>query len=124
MNEIPIFPLLAQSDEVRSLISNDDGTLRTFQFGLVDEAAEMPYVVYKTITGTSFNTISDRSSGDRVILQIDIYATDPIVVKDIEKAVRHAIELNCYVVSYRDVDRDPVDHSYHIGFDTSWILTR
>lgn len=124
MNQIPIFPLLLKSEEVRNLISNDDGMLRAFKFGFVDEDVRMPYVVWQSASGNPFNNISDRPSGDRIILQIDVYDTDPDVVEQLAQAVRYAIELNCNVVSYRDIDQDPEDKSYHIGFDTSWILPR
>lgn len=124
MNQIPIFPLLLKSEEVRNLISNDDGMLRAFKFGFVDEDVRMPYVVLQSASGNPFNNISDRPSGDRIILQIDVYDTDPDVVERLAQAVRYAIELNCNVVSYRDIDQDPEDKSFHIGFDTSWILTR
>lgn len=124
MNQIPIFPLLAQSDEVRSLISNDDGTLRAFKFGFAGDEVQMPYVVWRNITGSAFNNINDRPSGDQIIVQIDVYDTDPDIVDQLAQAVRYAIELNCSVSSYRDIDQDPDDKSYHIGFDVIWVLIR
>ncbi|MEW5968631.1 MAG: DUF3168 domain-containing protein [Pseudomonadota bacterium] len=124
MNIPPIFPLLAQSPDVTNLISNPDGTIRAFRFGLADEGTEMPYVVWRNISGTSDNNIDDRPNGDQVVLQIDVYGADDEIVDKLAKAVRYAIELDCNVISYRDIDQDPITADYHIGFDVMWLLAR
>jgi len=124
MNVPPIFPLLAQSPDVKNLISNPDGTIRAFRFGLVDEGTEMPYIVWRNMTGSSDNNIDDRPNGDQVVIQIDVYGTDDEVVDKLAKAVLYAIELDCNLTSYREIDEDPITAEYHIGFDVMWLLPR
>jgi len=123
MIDIPIFKIAKADLAVRSLLESN-GILRVWRFGKAPEQPEAPYVTWQTITGGSNNNLDSRPDSDSVIIQIDIYATDDDVVDQVAKALRFAIELDCYVVRYGESDEDSVTGMPHLSFDVSWIVNR
>jgi len=123
MIDIPIFKIAKADLAVRSLLESN-GILRVWSFGKAPEQPEAPYVTWQTITGGSNNNLDSRPDSDSVIIQIDIYATDDDVVDQVAKALRFAIELDCYVVRYGESDEDSVTGMPHLSFDVSLIVNR
>ena len=79
-------------------------------------------MTWQTISGDSNSNLDSRPVSDNAIIQIDVYATDEDVVDQVAKAIRFAIELDCYVVRYGEADKDPVTGMPHYSFDVSWII--
>ncbi|HCE4018589.1 DUF3168 domain-containing protein [Acinetobacter baumannii] len=123
MIKVPIFKLARADPAVKALLESD-GILRVWKFGQAPEQPEAPYVTWQTITGDSNSSLDSRPVSDRVIIQIDVYATDEDVVEQVAEAIRYAIELDCYVVRYGEADKDPVTGMPHYSFDVSWIINR
>lgn len=123
MIDIPIFQLAKADPVVKGFLEKDD-ILRVWKFGSAPDDAEAPYVTWQTITGDSNSSLDDRPVSDNVIIQIDVYATDEDVVDQVAKAIRFAIELDCYVVRYGEADKDTVTNMPHYSFDVSWIVNR
>lgn len=123
MIDIPIFQLAKADPVVTGFLEKDD-ILRVWKFGSAPDDAEAPYVTWQTITGDSNSSLDGRPVSDNVIIQIDVYATDEDVVDQVAKAIRFAIELDCYVVRYGEADKDPVTGMPHYSFDVSWIVNR
>lgn len=123
MIDIPIFQLAKADPVVTGFLEKDD-ILRVWKFGSAPDDAEAPYVTWQTITGDSNSSLDGRPVSDNVIIQIDVYATDEDVVDQVAKAIRFAIELDCYVVRYGEADKDPVTNMPHYSFDVSWIVNR
>ncbi|EXT35563.1 hypothetical protein J809_2692 [Acinetobacter sp. 25977_6] len=123
MIDIPIFQLAKADPVVTGFLEKDD-ILRVWKFGSAPDDAEAPYVTWQTITGDSNSSLDVRPVSDNVIIQIDVYATDEDVVDQVAKAIRFAIELDCYVVRYGEADKDPVTNMPHYSFDVSWIVNR
>ncbi|MHA3083736.1 tail completion protein gp17 [Acinetobacter sp. ANC 5383] len=122
MSHPNIFQLLAADQLVKNLVQDSSGIIRTWAFGAAPDDPKLPYVVWQTVSGSTFNNIDDRPSGDRLIIQFDCYSTDIDEIEKLKDAVRHAIELNCNIVSLRDVSHDAITGIYHIGFDVIWIV--
>lgn len=118
---IPLFPLLAQCEQVTDLIKAD-GIIRAYQFGVAPEEPTFPYLTWQGVGGSPFNNLDARPSGDRIITQIDLYDTDSDRIYDLFKAVRYAIELDCNVTAIRDMTKDPTTGVYHIGLDVMFTL--
>ena len=123
MIDIPIFKLARADPAVRALLESNN-ILRVWKFGQAPEQPEAPYVTWQTIAGDSNSSLDSRPVSDRVIIQIDVYATDEDVVEQVAEAIRYAIELDCYVVRYGEADKDPVTNMPHYSFDVSWIVNR
>ncbi|MFH4175996.1 DUF3168 domain-containing protein, partial [Acinetobacter baumannii] len=88
-----------------------------WKFGSAPEQPEAPYVTWQMITGDSNGNLDSRPVSDNAVIQIDVYATDEDVVDQVAKAIRYAIELDCYVVRYGEADKDPVTGMPHYSFD-------
>ncbi|MGQ0755050.1 tail completion protein gp17 [Acinetobacter baumannii] len=123
MIDVPIFKLARADPGVRALLESNN-ILRVWKFGSAPEQPEAPYVTWQMITGDSNGNIDSRPVSDNAIIQIDVYATDEDVVDQVAKAIRYAIELDCYVVRYGEADKDPVTEMPHYSFDVSWIVNR
>lgn len=117
----PIFSLLAQCDRVTNLLEAD-GIVRAWSFGVAPDEPQLPYVTWQNVSGTAFNNLDDRPSGDQVTIQFDIYDTNDERLIELARAVRYAIELDCNVTSIRNVERDPANGVFHISFDAMWVL--
>lgn len=118
---IPLFPLLAQCEQVTDIIQAD-GIVRAYQFGVAPEEPTFPYLTWQGVGGSPFNNLDARPSGDRVLTQIDLYDTDSERIDDLMKAVRYAIELDCNVTAIRDMSKDATTGVYHIGLDVMFTL--
>ncbi|MFK8865591.1 DUF3168 domain-containing protein [Acinetobacter nosocomialis] len=123
MIDVPIFKLARADPAVKPLLESD-GILRVWKFGSAPDEPQAPYVTWQTISGDSNSNLDSRPVSDNVIIQIDVYATDEDVVDQVAKAIRFAIELDCYVVRYGEADKDPVTGMPHYSFDVSWIVNR
>ncbi|WP_407493661.1 DUF3168 domain-containing protein [Acinetobacter baumannii] len=123
MIDVPIFKLAKADQTVRDLLESN-GSLRVWKFGSAPEQPKDPYVTWQMITGDSNGNLDSRPVSDNAIIQIDVYATDEDIVDQVAKAIRNAIELDCYVVRYGEADKDPVTGMPHYSFDVSWIVNR
>ncbi|EOZ9467699.1 DUF3168 domain-containing protein, partial [Acinetobacter baumannii] len=115
---------LARADPAVKALLESDGILRVWKFGSAPDEPQAPYVTWQTISGDSNSNLDSRPVSDNAIIQIDVYATDEDVVDQVAKAIRFAIELDCYVVRYGEADKDPVTGMPHYSFDVSWIVNR
>jgi hypothetical protein len=123
MIDVPIFKLARADPAVKALLESD-GILRVWKFGSAPDEPQAPYVTWQTISGDSNSNLDSHPVSDNAIIQIDVYATDEDVVDQVAKAIRFAIELDCYVVRYGEADKDPVTGMPHYSFDVSWIVNR
>lgn len=123
MIDVPIFKL-ARADPVVTVLLESNGILRVWKFGRAPDEPVTPYVTWQTITGDSNSNLDSRPVSDNAIIQIDVYATDEDVVDQVAKAIRDAIELDCYVVRYGEAGKDPLTGMPHYSFDVSWIVNR
>lgn len=121
----PIYAVAKQSPDVLALLGgpeprlypwgwNDDGTLPVVY----------PYAVFQVVGGSPENYLEGRPDADGVTLQVDIYARTAASARAVQTALRDAIELDCYITSWRGESRDPDTKSYRIGFDCDWIVQR
>ncbi|AYX95798.1 DUF3168 domain-containing protein [Acinetobacter baumannii] len=123
MIDIPIFKIAKADPAVRSLLESDN-ILRVWRFGKAPEQPETPYVTWQIITGEPNNNLDSRPDSDNAVIQIDVYATDEDVVEQVAESLQFAIELDCYIVRYGEVDNDPITNMPHYSFDVSWVVNR
>ncbi|MDC4739172.1 DUF3168 domain-containing protein [Acinetobacter baumannii] len=123
MIKIPIFKLAKADPAVKALLESNN-ILRIWRFGSAPDQPEAPYVTWQIITGEPNNNLDSRPDSDNAVIQIDVYATDQDVVEQVAESLQFAIELDCYIVRYGEVDNDPITNMPHCSFDVSWVVNR
>lgn len=121
----PIYKVAKQSAAVLALLGGPDP--RLYPWGWNDDGKSpvaYPYAVFQVVTGNPENYLAGRPDADSVTLQVDVYAKTAASARNVAAALREAIELDCYITSWRGEDRDTETKSFHIGFDTDWIVQR
>ncbi|HAS6095388.1 TPA: DUF3168 domain-containing protein [Vibrio vulnificus] len=122
MNTAPIFSICKQDPVVTSLLG--ESPLRLYLFGLAPQSPVKPYAVWQVIGGQPENYIDGRPDIDGFSLQIDVYGNSVSEVREVSGAIRHAIELDCVLTSYRGESRDEETMNYRSGFDVDWLVDR
>ncbi|HFQ5326181.1 TPA: DUF3168 domain-containing protein [Vibrio vulnificus] len=122
MNTAPIFSICKQDPVVTSLLG--ESPLRLYLFGLAPQNPVKPYAVWQVIGGQPENYIDGRPDIDGFSLQIDVYGNSVSEVREVSGAIRHAIELDCVLTSYRGESRDEETMNYRSGFDVDWLVDR
>lgn len=122
MNTAPIFIICKQDPVVTSLLG--ESPLRLYLFGLAPQNPVKPYAVWQVIGGQPENYIDGRPDIDGFSLQIDVYGNSVSEVREVSGAIRHAIELDCVLTSYRGESRDEETMNYRSGFDVDWLVDR
>lgn len=116
----PIEALCSQSVELITLLSDDQG-LKLSEFDATIDI-KPPYVVWQIVSSDPAMYLDAPSDLDGVLIQIDIYALKKSEARQIARAVRQAIESDCYITSYSGVERDPETNLHRIRLDTSWQI--
>lgn len=120
--DTPFFTICKADTTVQALLG---GALpRIYDFGAAPQNVTKPYAVYQWIGGNPFNMLSCRPKEDRAVLQVDVYATTQQSSTSVAQAIRYAIELDSYVLSYRGTSRDEETKLYRTSFDVDWIVPR
>jgi len=124
----PIFDVVSQSARVRELLGSP---VRLYPAGQnTDAPVVYPYAVWQLIGGAPVSYLAGRPDADSYTLQVDVYCDDKpntnglARVRDAAAALRDAIELSCYVTSWRGESRDAETKSFRISFDVDWIVPR
>ncbi len=111
-----LFKLVANDDKCKALLGENP----TRFYPIIGvEHDETPFATYQTITGAPENMLGCRPQIDSFTVQIDAYAKTYQEVKKVAHAIRDAIELHCYVTSWRGVTRDHETKLYRLSFDVS-----
>ena len=118
----PIYETARQSADVLTLLGDPT---RLYGFGENDDIpAVMPYAVWQQISGRPENFLSGRPDADHYSMQIDVYADTAQEARDVADALCAALELHCYITSWRGQSRDIETESFRISFDVDWITSR
>lgn len=98
---------------------------RLYPWGQNDDDPKVyPYATFQVVSGSPENYLSGRPDADRVGLQVDVWAETPESARNVAEALRDAIELDCYITSWRGQGRDAETKSYRVSFDCDWIVQR
>lgn len=97
---------------------------RIYPFGTAPQDVTKPYAVYQWVGGAPFNMLNCRPDADTTSLQVDVYAPTQAASTAIAKAIRYAVELQCYITSYRGNLRDEETKLYRTSFDLDWLVNR
>lgn len=115
----PIYDLCAASTDVTALLSDDLG-LKVAEFSA--QLVQPPYCCWQIITGSTQQYLAGPSDMDNLLVQIDVYAAEMEPARHIAKAVRKAIENDCYIVRPGGIEQDEKTGLYRVSFDTSWQI--
>lgn len=121
----PIYLVAKRSVQVLLLLGDPEP--RLYPWGWNDDGKHpvvYPYAVFQVANGSPENFLAGRPDTDSVTLQVDVYAGTAASARAVQQALRDAIELDCYITSWRGESRDPETKSYRVGFDCDWIVPR
>lgn len=119
----PIYRTAKASPQVLAVLGSPEP--RIYPFGENDdEDAVYPYCTWQQVGGGPDNYLAGRPDSDDCTLQVDVWAKSEKDVHAAAKALRDAIELHCYITSWREMPRDPDTRSYRISFDAQWGVLR
>jgi len=122
MSDAPIYRVAKQSAAVRLLLGEEP---RFYPWGENDDTPRVyPYAVFQVVSGSPYNYLSGRPDSDQTGIQVDIYAATPASARSVANAIRSAIELDCYITSWRGQLRGTETKSYRVSFDCDWITQR
>jgi len=117
----PIFTIVAADSGVTALLGTDP--VRFFPFGQAPDAAEMPYAVWQTISGSPENYLSGVPSIDGWLVQVDVYAKRGTTARTVAEALRDAIELEAYITAWRGESKEE-DNIFRYSFDVEFLTER
>lgn len=120
--DVPFFQVCEADAAVLALLGSP--LPRIYPFGEAPQNVVKPYAVYQWIGGSPYNMMNCRPDADQASLQVDVYGLTTQSTTAVAKAIRHAIELDCYITSYRGDLRDEETKLYRTSFDLDWIVNR
>lgn len=121
--DVPFYTVCKADPTVQALLGGTSP--RIYPFSEAPQDVAKPYVVYQDgIGGFPFNMLNCRPDADSFDLQVDVYGLTQDSVKAVTKAIRHAIELQCNINSYRGSDRETDTKLWRMGFDLTWLVNR
>lgn len=120
--DVPFYQVCKADPTVLALLGSPEP--RIYPFGTSPQDGTKPYAVYQWVGGTPFNMLNCRPDADQISLQVDVYAPRQSDSTAIAKAIRYAVEGNCYVTSYRGNLRDEKTKLYRTSFDLDWLVNR
>lgn len=118
----PLVTLCRASTAVKAVLG--ENPMRIYPFGLAPKDVACPYAVFQTIGGSAAMYLGDTPDFDNATLQIDVYDNTLAGAIQAGKAIRGAIESNCYVTRYDEDGKDPATALKRCGFDVDWIVIR
>lgn len=120
--DVPFYTVCKADPTVQALLGGAEP--RIFPFGSAPQNVVKPYVVYQWIGGAPFNMLNCRPDADTTSLQVDVYGTTTQSSTAVAKAIRYAVELSCYITSYRGNMREEDTLLYRTSFDLNWLVNR
>ncbi|AOV01677.1 DUF3168 domain-containing protein, partial [Delftia tsuruhatensis] len=112
---------------VQALLKSGSGPLRFYLFGMAPQDVAYPYAVWRQVSGTPENYISDRPDIDSFTLQVEVYANPSqgsAVTRAIASALATAIEGHAHVTAWLGESRDPDTKNYVSRFQLDWWVNR
>lgn len=112
---------------VQALLKSGSGPLRFYLFGMAPQDVAYPYAVWRQVSGTPENYISDRPDVDSFTLQVEVYANPSQgteVARQVAQALSYAIEGHAYVTAWLGESIDPDTKNPTSKFQTDWLTNR
>ena len=123
MNTPPLYRLATRSAALLAVLGSPEP--RIYPWGENDDNPVIyPYVTWAEVGGSPHNQLAGRPCGDRITTQIEVWSKTKDGAEAAAKALRDAIELDCYITAWRGRSRDPETKTYRISFDAEWQLNR
>lgn len=120
--DVPFYQVCKADPTVLSLLGSPEP--RIYPFGTSPQDGTKPYAVYQWIGGDPFNMLNCRPDADQISLQVDVYAPTQSASTTIAKAIRYAIETQCYITLYIGNLRDEDTKLYRTSFQLDWLVNR
>jgi hypothetical protein len=123
----PIFQLAIASGAVTALLGVDPTRFWSFGEAPADESgvgAKKPYAVWQVIDGSPGNNLSSRPQFDDCVVMVDCYAKSAAVAKQIQIALRDALELSAHIVKWNGESHEPATGLYRYGFNVEFSTDR
>ena len=99
-----LFALIKASPKCTQILGVNP--VRFFEFGRAPQIENMPYATFQHITGTPYNALYGPASADHITTQIDVWTNSSAEAKAVSKAIRGAIENNCYITGWLGTSKE------------------
>lgn len=119
----PIFVVCSADTGVQALLGDTSG-FRLYPFGEAPQGEGKPYAVWQVVYGSPQNYIGGLPDMDSYGIQVDVYAPEAGVARDVAMALRDAIEPHAHIVNWDGESRDPSTRAYRVGFTVDWFVSR
>jgi hypothetical protein len=119
----PIFSIVAAWPACTALLGTPP-KMRFFEFGEADQGSAQPYAVWQLITGTPANYLGQLPDNDDTRIQVDVYASQPLVARALAIAIRDAIEPHAHMVNYAQRARDATTRNFGFLMDFEFFTPR
>lgn len=119
----PVYAALKDDAVVRAVFGDD---IRVYSFGSAPDDVQKPYALWQLVAGSPENYLDGVPDVDSFIVQIDVYcsSSSSAPAREGAKAIRDALELVAYVVSWRGESRDAETKDYRYSFDVDFLTPR
>ena len=99
-----LFALVKASPECTALLGA--APVRFFEFGQSPQLENTPYATHQHIAGNPYNTLTGPAPADHITTQIDVWTDTSAEAKALSRAIRNAIENQCYVTSWLGTSKE------------------
>lgn len=122
MSFAPLFATAKAAGGVTSLFGSTP--CRIYPMGEAPQGVALPYATYQQVTGNPENYLANTPNADYSTVQVDVYAATVSEARAAMIAIRNALEPVAYVVSVREMGRDPDTNHARVSMDVDWIVNR
>lgn len=120
----PVVAMAQANATVVALLKTGTGPLRLFPFEEYTQDGDRPYAVWQTVYGSPENLLACVPSMDTWGVQIDAYALNPQVCREVAQALRDAFEVGAYIVGWNGEFREVDTKLYRISFTVEFMTER
>ncbi len=115
----PVFQIL-NVPTIQSYVGSSPA--RIFDYGIAPQDTARPYIVFKGVSNTRYENISDVPCGDSDIVQVDVYSDSRAQARDIMQEIRRIFDYHGLSNKVVLVDYEGDTKLYRIATDVHFVL--
>lgn len=117
----PLYTIVKNDAAVQAALGNP---VRLYGFGDAAQDGSKPYAVQQTVGGQPENYLNQVPDADSIVVQVDVYAKDPVAAQAGVTALAGVLEPVAHITSWNGEFRDPETKLWRISFTVEFKTTR